>query len=106
MRGGDECGTESVTIEEIFNRQSPFHSDFGVPGAAAGATLSAGAGAAATGSTGPGFLPPFFAPPSRGTNFFLGLGNSKASPLRFCAVPPAVVIFWCADLLYQPATIV
>src|SRR5205823_4785743 len=73
-------------------RMTRLYSDFGASAAgagavAAGAAPSAGAPSAATASR--FFPPPFFAPPSRGTNFFLGLGNSNASPLGFCAVPPA-----------------
>src|SRR3954470_22064289 len=62
--------------------------------AAAGVASSAGAA---------DFLPPTFFSPARFTNFFLGLGNSKASPLRFCADPPDAVMRSWADLLYQPA---
>src|SRR5262245_6472608 len=76
--------------------QPTIHSDFGASASGLGASA---AGAAAPSAGAPSaasfFLPPFFAPPSRGTNFFLGLGNSNASPLRFCAVPPAWVILPC-----------
>src|SRR2546430_4139898 len=74
----------------------------GASSAAGAAAAGAPAGAAGTASSVTTFLGAF----SRGTNFFLGLGNSKASPLRFCAAPPTLVIASWADLLYQPATTV
>src|SRR5947207_2181060 len=81
------------------------YSVLGASGAGwAGAGWAAASAGAAAASSAAAFLP--FLAPSRGTNFFLGLGNSKDSPLGFCAVPPAAVIFSWADLLYQPATTV
>src|SRR5260221_5687599 len=70
-------------------------SSAGASGAAAGVAAAAGASPASAAI----FLAGF----SRGMNFFLTLGNSKFSPLRFCAAPPSSVILAWADLLYQPA---
>src|SRR5258708_191351 len=67
------------------------------------AGAGAAAGAAASGAASACFC---FLGASRFTNFFLGLGNAKASPLAFWAVPPASVIFFSAERLYQPATTV
>src|SRR4051812_36607817 len=76
------------------------------------ASLAGASGAAAAGAPAAGASPSaaaaaaFFETFSRGTNFFLGLGNSKFSPLRFWAAPPRLVIFSWADLLNQPAATV
>ena len=67
------------------------------PAGAAGAAAPSSAAAAAA----------FFETFSRGTNFFLGLGNSKASPLRFWAAPPSslyppgVVLCPCNHLVHR-----
>ena len=76
------------------------------PSAGRGGRFGRGCRGGASAAAASASSPPAPSAFSRLTNFFLGLGNSNASPLRFCAVPPASVIFSWADLLYQPATTV
>src|SRR6185437_4106485 len=90
-----------LNIRHLRRRAAPearqLYDSAGAPSAGLAASPSAGAGSAWALD----FLGVW-----RGTNFFLGLGNSNGSPLRFCGVPPASVIFWCAERLYHPATMV
>src|SRR6185369_11561542 len=101
-----EKGPEANINYSAFSPSALGSDDAAAP-SAAGAPAAGASAAGASASSPPHFF--FFLPAaagasfSRGMNFFLGLGNSKASPLGFWAVPPAAVIFSWADLLYQPA---